>query len=469
MRTKGKLSRLRAATTVLAGLGVVAWAGTAGAWSYKEAAEPYKGTTVTILDEITPLQEAFAKLVPQFNEETGINVNYQLLNHFEVISRGQADLLSGQGEFDAILLHSAQAGLLLDAGVLAPIDDYLANEKLTSPDIDLADIIEPGWSSSSKYGGKTYAFLTWAYNSIYWARKDLLEHPDEQAAFKAKYGYDLAPAETMQQMRDIAEFFTRKKGEKLAGKALESDFYGMLQEGIKGGSTVPLLWNGIIKNFGGDLFDAEGRPSFDTPEVVAALKFWAELWKFAPPGQAEASLIDVPTIMGQGIVAQTIAWSDFVLGVDRPGASPLTGQFTYRRVPYNGEYKGARSAETEPSILILSKASKNPEATYLFLQWMTDKATQLKLAESMKGAVPMRNSMWNQTVYTDTPLAELFVAMKGSLSDGVAKPRAPKIYELYDAIGGIAQEVGLGTLSPEDGAKKGQELMLAICEKCLLP
>lgn len=30
------------------------------AWSYKEAAAPYAGTTIQILDEITPLQETFA-------------------------------------------------------------------------------------------------------------------------------------------------------------------------------------------------------------------------------------------------------------------------------------------------------------------------------------------------------------------------------------------------------------------------
>ena len=60
------------------------------------------------------------KLVPQFTEETGIEVDYQLLNHFEVINKGQADLLSGRGAYDGVMLHSAQTGLLLDAGVLRP-------------------------------------------------------------------------------------------------------------------------------------------------------------------------------------------------------------------------------------------------------------------------------------------------------------------------------------------------------------
>lgn len=441
----------------------------ANAWSYKEAAEPYSGTTINILDEVTPLQESMATLVSQFEEETGIKVNYELLNHFDVISRGQADMLSGRGAYDAVLLHSAQMGLLLDADVLRPVDDFLADSKLTSPDINVDDFIEPGFSTALKHGGKQYGFLTWNYNSVYWARNDLLEHPAEKEAFKAKYGYELAPAETLQQMRDIAEFLTRKKGETLAGETLESDFYGLVLEGIKGGSSFPMAWNNILRNFGADIVDSQGKPSFDTPQMVAALTFWAELWKYGPPGMAEVSLIDVPTLMGQGVVAQSLAWSDFALGVDREGNSPHAGHFTYRGAPRNADYDGPRSAETEPSPIVISKASKNPEAAYLFLQWMVDSETQKKLAEAMDGAVPSRKSLWQFPVYKDHPrLASLFEAMQVSLAAGRSKPRAPKIYEIYDALGGLVQEVGLGKISPEEAAKTGQEAMLGICEQCLL-
>ena len=107
---------LRLAAGVTAGLAFTMAASGAFAWSYKEAAAPYKGTTIRVLDETTPLQETFAKLVPKFIHETGINVKYELLNHFEVISKGQSDMLSGRGYYDAVMNHSFQLGLLLDAG-----------------------------------------------------------------------------------------------------------------------------------------------------------------------------------------------------------------------------------------------------------------------------------------------------------------------------------------------------------------
>jgi multiple sugar transport system substrate-binding protein len=434
---------------------------------YAEAAKPYKGTTIRVLDEITPLQETLSKIVPDFEKQTGIKVEWELLNHFEVINKGQADMLSGRGYYDAVMMHGFQLGPMLSAGVIRPIDDLVKNPKLADPNLNTDDFIQTPYKTAAFAKDKQYAFINWNYNQIYWARGDLLSNPEEQAAFKAKYGYELVPAKTIEQMRDIAEFFTRKKGEKLAGKPLESDFYGIVLEGIKGGSTFGVLWNDFMKNYGGDIVDAAGRPNFDTPENVAALTMWAQLWKFAPPGIAEYSLIDVPTVMGNGIAAQTIAWSDFVLGIDKPGVSPYAGKFVYAPVPGKAG-STVRSAEAEPSVTVINAASKNAEPTFLFLEWLADKKQQDKLIALRMGGVPIRESSWALPAIRDNPNKTLFAAMESTLEISSAKPKMPKYYELYDMLSSIAQEVGLGKLSPADAAKKGQAEMLKLCTTCLL-
>jgi multiple sugar transport system substrate-binding protein len=58
--------------------------------------------------------------------------------------------------------------------------------------------------------------------------------------------------------------------------------------------------------------------------------------------------------------------------------------------------------------------------------------------------------------------------MESTLEISSAKPKMPKYYELYDMLSGIAQEVGLGKISPADAAKKGQAEMLKLCTTCLL-
>jgi multiple sugar transport system substrate-binding protein len=465
MKTK---SWYRTAAFAVSTLLVAGTAASAEESFYATAAAPYKGTTIRVLDEITPLQETLSKIVPEFEKETGIKVEWELLNHFEVINKGQADMLSGRGHYDAVMLHGFQVGPMLTAGVIRPIDDLVQNPKLFNPKLDVADFIPIPYKTLSFANGKQIGFVNWNYNQVYWARADLLNNPEEKAAFKAKYGYELAPAKTIEQMRDIAEFFTRKKGEKLAGKTLDSDFYGIVLEGIKGGSTFGTLWRDFIKNYGGDIMDAEGHPTFDRPENVEALKMWAALWKFAPPGIAEYSLVDVPTVMGKGIAAQTLAWSDFVLGVDKPGVSPFAGQFVYAPIPVKAGAATPRSAEAEPSITVISAASKHPEATFLFLEWLVDKKQQDKLIALGQGGVPVRESSWALPAIKDSSNKTLYDAMKSTLDVGQAKPRIPKYYEIYDQLSGVAQEVGLGKLSPEEGAKKGQAEMLKLCTKCLM-
>jgi multiple sugar transport system substrate-binding protein len=465
MKTK---SCYRTAALAVSALLLAGTAASAEDSFYATAAAPYKGTTIRVLDEITPLQETLSKIVPEFEKETGIKVEWELLNHFEVINKGQADMLSGRGHYDAVMLHGFQVGPMLTAGVIRPIDDLVQNPKLFNPKLDVADFIPIPYKSLSFANGKQIGFVNWNYNQVYWARADLLNNPEEKAAFKAKYGYELAPAKTIEQMRDIAEFFTRKKGEKLAGKTLDSDFYGIVLEGIKGGSTFGTLWRDFIKNYGGDIMDAEGHPTFDRPENVEALKMWAALWKFAPPGIAEYSLVDVPTVMGKGIAAQTLAWSDFVLGVDKPGVSPFAGQFVYAPIPVKAGASTPRSAEAEPSITVISAASKHPEATFLFLEWLVDKKQQDKLITLGQGGVPVRESSWALPAIKDSSNKTLYDAMKSTLDVGQAKPRIPKYYEIYDQLSGVAQEVGLGKLSPEEGAKKGQAEMLKLCTKCLM-
>jgi multiple sugar transport system substrate-binding protein len=238
-------------------------------------------------------------------------------------------------------------------------------------------------------------------------------------------------------------------------------------EGIKGGSTFPTLWNNFIKNYGGNLIDADGKPNFDTPQTVAALTMWHELWKFAPPGIAEYSLVDVPTVMGNGIAAQSIAWSDFVLGIDKKGVSPYAGQFVYGPIPIKAGSK-ERFAEAEPSVTVISAASKNPEATFIFLEWLADKKQQDKLIALGEGGVPIRESSWALPAITGAANKTLYAAMKSTLDVAEAKPKMPKFYEIYDVMSGVAQEVGLGRISPAEGAKKGQAELIKLCTKCLL-
>jgi multiple sugar transport system substrate-binding protein len=172
--------------------------------------------------------------------------------------------------------------------------------------------------------------------------------------------------------------------------------------------------------------------------------------------------------MGQGVTAQALAWSDFGLGIDREGASPYAGKFVYAASPANADYDGPRSAEVEPSILIIANSSDAPEPTYLFLQWLADKSTQVALAEELGAGVPNRYSLFETPAYKDSRFAPLYEAMRGSLEYGEGKPRVPQIYQINDVLAGLAQQVGLGQLSAAEAMQHGQQEVLAICDPCTI-
>jgi multiple sugar transport system substrate-binding protein len=430
-----------------------------------EAAKQYEGTTINTAEEAGLMAMLGINITgPEWEKLTGIKVRVSEVPYEELFPKAMLEHRAGTGAYDMLTIAPSWVADMVRAGALEPLDPYIEKYGVKSEFDDIA----PAFRDWMTFDGKTYALVVDGDVHILYYRKDLFQDPANQEAFKAKYGYDLAPAKTIEQMRDIAEFFTRKKGEKLAGATLESDFYGILLEGIKGGTTWWTVWNSFVRNWGGDILDENGSPSVDRPENVAAVEFWADLWQFGPPGMAEASLIDVPTLMGQGVTAQALAWSDFGLGIDREGASPYAGKFVYAPSPVNADYDGQRSAEIEPSIMIVSQSSDAPEATYLFIQWMADRDTQLALAEQLGAGVPNRYSLFEAPIYRDSRLAPLYAAMRGSLEYGEGKPRVPQIYQINDALAALVQQVGLGQLTAEEAMRQGQTEVLSICDPCTL-
>ena len=79
-----------------------------------------------------------------------------------------------------------------------------------------------------------------------WYRSDLLADPKEKEGFKAKYGYDLAPAADWKQYHDIAEWFTRPD-QRLYGTALQG----------KRHEALWYEWLNFLYSFGGDMLEVK--------------------------------------------------------------------------------------------------------------------------------------------------------------------------------------------------------------------
>lgn len=109
------------------------------------------------------------------------------------------------GSYDVVQQHATSFGSFFT--FLAPMEDRI--EDVWGSVDKFEAWVFPAQQGVRNKDGKHYYIPFHANAQIGYYRKQLFEDPKEQAAFKTKYGYDLAPPTTIQQVEDIARFFTR--------------------------------------------------------------------------------------------------------------------------------------------------------------------------------------------------------------------------------------------------------------------
>jgi multiple sugar transport system substrate-binding protein len=141
-----------------------------------------------------------------------------------------------------------------------------------------------------------------AYGFMY--RKDLFEDPDEQAPFKEKYGYDLAPPQTYQEARDMAEFFTRP----------DDGLFGWGQMGGREYDFATTASNSFMWSFGGELYNPETFEVdgyLNSPASVEGVQYYVDMFQYGPPGSGNWGWDEVNAAFQQGRLAMAMQWFYF--------------------------------------------------------------------------------------------------------------------------------------------------------------
>ncbi len=180
-----------------------------------------------------------------------------------------------------------------------------------------------------------YGFPFTALTMYMWYRKDLAEDPKEKKGFKAKYGYELQPAKTWKQYRDLAEWFTRP----------EQGFYGTALQG-KRHEALWYEWLNFLYSFGGDMMEVEtgsecGPIIVNSPEAIASLEYYKSLMKYSPPDTLNYFWDDVMALMQQSKVFELIMWNDATYAVAQDTTvSQVVGKMGFDLVPQGDRRQG---------------------------------------------------------------------------------------------------------------------------------
>ncbi len=129
----------------------------------------------------------------------------------------KTEFIADTGAFDVVTLYPSYIGDFAGNGYLEPLDEYMQKTPAAAWDPNAGDVLAPFWGLYCKFDGKVYALPIDGDVLMLMYRKDLFEHPEEQAAFKEKYGKELAPPETWEDWLQIGGVFTARKEKNSVG------------------------------------------------------------------------------------------------------------------------------------------------------------------------------------------------------------------------------------------------------------
>ncbi|MCK5674190.1 MAG: extracellular solute-binding protein, partial [Spirochaetales bacterium] len=379
--------------------------------------KPYAGVTIRVIAEQQNPTLAMQKQIPKFEKMTGIKVELEMGPMDSVVSKEILALESGSGAYDIISVPYQFSGQFVENDYLQSIDPFFDRKDLNLEGFDRSDLISGMVSASGEWKGMNYGIPSNTCIMVMFYREDLFNNSNEKAAFKAKYGYDLAPAVDWVQYRDMAEFFTRNSGETLAGETLNNDFYGVSIAG-KRHDAMTCEWLNYAWSFGGGIFDDSGNLIMDDSRNVDALQYFSDLAEYSPPGVSQNTWDELTTQMQQGIVAMQIQWNDCAPSIEDPVNSKVAGKVGYAAIP-QGE---APAAHYGAWTYFMPADAPNPEAAWLFLQWVNTTEVQKEIA--LDGGFPTLTS-----VFKDPELSSSLPYWKGSLAAYEISSKRPRIPE----------------------------------------
>jgi multiple sugar transport system substrate-binding protein len=402
-------------------------AGVAGAWSLEDAAKPYKGTQISVIFLDRPGYRAIEKMLPDFEQKTGIKVNYEIVPYESTLEKEVRDF-SSNGDLTIALVDLVWIGTFADSDYIVPIDDLKKQfPNIFDPSYDMSDFFPLLLNAFGSWNGVVYGPPFDNYSGLLYYNKKMLKDA----------GFD-KPPETWDELKAYAAKLTKN------GK------YGYALQSRRGETQSCDSFMRFIWPWGGSLLDAKFKSNLMSPESQAGLNFRQDLIKYMPPGIVDFDHIEAVNALAQGQVAMITEWSAFYSTLVDPKSSKIVNDLGVAPEPKGPA--GRKPALGGFCLAVAKQANDNQKAaSWLFIQWATSKETAKEYFEN--GGIPAR-----QSVYKDPELIKKypFVSpMVESWQQGVPEFR-PRFAE-WPQLSEIIAEVGTNMMTGNVSVKQGSE------------
>ncbi|MEM9039474.1 MAG: sugar ABC transporter substrate-binding protein [Actinomycetota bacterium] len=324
-------------------------------------AETPEGGEINVIIVGNPQMEDIAELTPElFTAETGISVNYSILEEGtlrEIVTR---DAAAGGDQFDVVMVGMFDTpqfganGWLQDLTPLAEASDTY----------DLDDLI-PSVRGGLSVDGALYSSPFYAESSFLMYRADVIEEA----------GLTMPDAPTWAVVAAIA-------------RAIDSDeMAGICLRGKPGWGDLGASFTTVLNTFGGTWWEANddgsiGAAQVDQPEFREALQFYVDLIDDA--GQNDAANSSFNECLSQYQDGQVAMWYDATVaaGILEADDSPVQGLNDFALAPTN-------VTDTSGWLwswnLGIPTNSPNPDLAWEYIEWATSPGYIANAGELISG------------------------------------------------------------------------------------
>jgi multiple sugar transport system substrate-binding protein len=384
---------------------------------------PRKQLTLAVVSGVEG--DAFKQAARDYETQTGTHIEIAEFPYTNLFEKELIDLKSRTGAYDLIMLDDPWFPRFANENVLAELTPLLQKRGQSGPD---SDFVEASLAVCRHpfQTGPLYALPYVGNSQLFFYRKDLFEKHSLKAP--ATWNDALAAAKTIH--------------EKETAGANGAKVYGYVMRAAQGNAAVadfmPIFWA-----FGGEMFDAAGKPVVNSPEGIRALEFMLELGKYSPPGYGSFNADEVGAHLLQGTAAMSINWPAWISSFGDPAKSKVIGKMEFTTLP-SAQKPG--QAEIGNWLIAIPRYSQNAEAAMDFLLWSTN-AEQMKKS-AQRGNPPTRRSLFNDAELVAKNPA--YPAQLRSLESSRPRPRTPYWNEIENAFGIFLSKANSGELSPAE-------------------
>lgn len=378
-----------------------------------------------------PYTNGLAKLAGDFEAETGIKANIDVIGQDVFENRITLSFTGGTGDIDVVHTPVIQVQRWIQAGWLQPMTS-LVSEETTS------DILA-GPLGAYDVGGEQWALPFFAGVGLMSYREDLLE---------------AAGADVPETWEDMLEVAAKIKTDDQAAIALRA---------VPGQGFNMFIFPMVMRAYGGKFFaDYEGgdfTPAINSPENVQALEIYTKLINdYGPAGAGNFNFAEVNAAAQNGDIAFAVEGTGIISQIVDPANSRFA-ENTGIALPPGGP--AGRSPAIGVHGMGIPESAPNPEASAKFIEWAVSAETVAKIAmsESFPDFTTASVADNAEVVAKYAAIHPDFLTTRVAALDlaiGHYRPLIPEWPALGQAIGESVNAAINGLMSAEDALEQAE-------------